>query len=264
MSIALVCAVVLALFGLGAQSALAGSSPIEGVWSFNGGEVSIEAGPGGTFIGRVVAKTTFAECSHPVGQEMWTGIRQQPDGSFWGLHQWYYQESNCEINQHLGLTAWRVSQAQGGARRLEVCFSQPGGSQPTISASGVAGGNPYECVYSTLLAPTPVSGQEAFREAVTLPGTHRCYSRRSFQIHLRDPKHDPLKEVLVRLAGHDVRVVRHGGVFAATVNLRGLPKGAFTVRIRVTTVLGRHLSGHRTYHTCARKTPRASRSASQG
>jgi hypothetical protein len=31
-----------------------------------------------------------------------------------------------------------------------------------------------------------------------------------------------------------------------------LPKGAFTVKIRATTILGHRLSANRTYHTCAK------------
>jgi hypothetical protein len=38
----------------------------------------------------------------------------------------------------------------------------------------------------------------------------------------------------------------------ARINLRGLPKGRYTVRITATTVLGRTITGKRRYRTCAR------------
>jgi hypothetical protein len=44
-----------------------------------------------------------------------------------------------------------------------------------------------------------------------------------------------------------------GGSHAAHVDLRGLPKGTFKVRIIVIATDGRVLRGTRTYHTCAKR-----------
>ena len=71
-------------------------------------------------------------------------------------------------------------------------------------------------------------------------------------IHVRDPRNDPIRDILVRLGSHSLRVHRHGAHFASTIDLRGQSKGTFTVRIYVTTVLGHRLAGSRTYHTCVR------------
>src|ERR1700689_1456437 len=92
--------VVVAMGLLGAISAVqvasaSPASPIEEVWSFSGGQVAIQAQPGGTFVGTVVAPTSFAECTHPVGEPMWTDITPQPDGSYWGLHQWFFENAGC-------------------------------------------------------------------------------------------------------------------------------------------------------------------------
>ena len=57
----------------------------------------------------------------------------------------------------------------------------------------------------------------------------------------------------ITIKGKRLKTVRHGDTIVATVSLKGLPKGAFTVIIKATTYLGRHLSGTRTYHTCAVK-----------
>ena len=92
-----------------------------------------------------------------------------------------------------------------------------------------------------------------FAQSFSLPSNRKCYGRRVFQIHIQDPRYDPLKEVLLTVGKRRLRVTRHGKLFAATIDLRGLPPGTFTVRIRATTVLGHHLSGSRTYHTCAKK-----------
>jgi hypothetical protein len=234
-------------------SAAAAESPgtIEGVWSFNGGRVAIQRQPDGSWTGTVVAATRFAECSHPVGEVMWTNMRATSSGTWFGLHQWFFVGSACVPNPQLGLTAWRLLEAKGGAHFLRACFSEPGHTQPEISSTGVATGASFGCVDSALLAPTPATGGTAgFQHAVTLPSSHRCVSRRVFRIHLRDPKNDPLREAVVTLRGRRLRVLRHGDRFASKVDLRGLPPGTFTVRITLTTVLGHTLRGSRRFHTC--------------
>jgi hypothetical protein len=238
------------------------ASPIERVWSFNGGEVAIQSQPGGTFVGTVVAPTQFAQCTHTVGEQMWTDIRLQPDGSYWGLHQWFYETAECVRNTTPGPTAWQVMEAANGAAYLLVCFSSPGGTQPTIAPSGAEVGVTYGCVKSTEVA--PVAAVESFTQGVSLAGNKRCFSGRVFQIHLHQSRYDPFNQVLVTLGKRRLTVTRHGKVFAATVDLKGLPRGAFTVRIHVTTVLGHHLSGSRTYHTCAAKPIRSSKPKARG
>jgi hypothetical protein len=224
---------------------------IEGVWSFNGGRVAIQRQSDGSWTGTVVAETRFAECSHPVGEVMWTRMRATTSGTWFGLHQWFFVGSACVPNPQLGLTAWRLLEAKGGAHFLRACFSEPGDPQPEISSTGVATNASFGCVNSALLAPTPAtSGAAGFERAVTLPSARRCVSRRRFRIHLRDPKNDPLREVVVTLRGRRLRVLRHGDRFASTVDLRGLPPGTFTVRIKLTTVLGHTLHGSRRFHTC--------------
>lgn len=244
----------------GAARAGSPKPSIEAVWSFNGGEVAVHPGPAGTEVGTVVSLTKFAVCTHPVGEEMWAGMREQSDHSFWGVHQWYLGESEpCTRNQVLGPTAWRVMETSRHDRFLRVCFSAPGSSQPTIAPSGASAGVTYQCYQSALVAhlPTQVppnsrAGAESFSQIVSLPSAKKCLSRRVIRVHLHNPKHDPLKEVVIRFGRHVVKHVRHGNVFAATVDLRGLPRGTFTIRIRASTVLGRHIAGKRTFHTCRR------------
>ena len=250
---------LLAVLVSGGQ-ALAATPAIERVWTFNGGEVAIQAKADGTFAGTVVAATKFAECSHPVGELMWSGIVAERDGSYSGFHQWLLEGPACAPNPTLGPTAWRVMETKGGGHYLLVCFSAPGQAQPEIAASGTTTNVTYGCFKSAEVAPVPKgapptsrAGVQSFARAVSLPKAGKCFSRRVFQIHLHEPHHDPLKEVVVMIRGRRVALVRRGKTLAATINLKGLPRGTFTVTIHATTVLGHRLSGSRTYHTCIRR-----------
>jgi hypothetical protein len=250
-------------FGLAAASASA-TSEIEGVWSFNGGQVAIHPVAGGKFAGTVVTPTKFAECVHQTGEEMWTGISPQTDGSFWGFHQWLF-EKTCEPNPTPGPTAWRVVPKAGGSRGLLVCFSEPGGPQPTIAPSGAAAHVTRSCQESAPTAALPVvvsgtgkgsstQGPEviSFRGTILLPGAHACVKQGALRIRVRDPKYDPLKELVVRIKKHRLVDVRGVQKVKRGVVLRRLPSGTYTLRITATTVLNQKLTGKRTYRSCKR------------
>jgi hypothetical protein len=71
-------------------------------------------------------------------------------------------------------------------------------------------------------------------------------------LHVR---HHPLlvyRTVTVELNGRRLDVIRERRI-SADIDLRGLPKGLYTVRISVVTTTGRTISGARSYHTCAPK-----------
>ncbi len=249
-SLPLVIATV-AVLAAGASSALAASS-IEGIWAFGGGEIAIKPVSNGTFEGVVVASTTFAECPHPVGQTIWSNIAQQPDGSYWGLHFWYFEKSGCTENPERGPTAWRVVEEAGGAKYLRVCLSTPGTSQPTIAAAGAERNWTYGCYSSALIAPLPTAGQAGFINSLK-PSAAKCVSGRRFEIHLAEPLNDPFKSVRITLRGKRIKTFRRGSYVDAIVDLKGLPLGAFTIKLSAKTVLGVDLTGSRTYHTCAKK-----------
>jgi hypothetical protein len=261
----LTAAAIALVLAISSASAVAASS-IEGVWSFNGGQIAIQPSPSsnGTYMGTVVSATKFAECTHEVGEPIWTNVAEQPDGSYWGLHQWFL--GGCKPNPLRGPTAWRVLEEPTGAHYLRVCFSHPGTTQPTIAASGApkdpaeyaAYGVTYGCYDSALIAPLPVvnnssGGVAGSIERLTLPSAKKCLSLRFFKIHLADPQYDPLKTVVVTLKGRRIATKRKGKYIVATINLKGLPKGTFTIKIHATTVLGHHLSASRRYHTCIKK-----------
>jgi hypothetical protein len=263
-----IAAAILLLVGVASAAA---ASNIEGVWSFGGGQIAVQPEGNGKFEGVVVSPTSFAECVHPDGQKIWKEIAPQTDGSYWGFHQWYFANSKCEENPTLGPTAWRVIEGATGTYYLRICLSEPGTSQPTIPAGSSGIGASYGCLSSASIAPLPSgpgpgnggtsggisgssgsSGTAGYKESLSLPSAKQCVSVRLFKIHLLEPKYDPFKTVLVTIKHHKIATARHGNYVVATINLKGLPTGAFTVKIVATTVLGHHLSGTRTYHTCAK------------
>lgn len=245
-------AVLLALLGaswLGSASSPAdASSSIEGVWSFKGGDIAVQPSGEGAYVGTVVTETRFAQCAHPVGQVIWTGIRPQPDGSYWGFHQWYFESAACFLNPTLGPTAWRVMEGAGATHYLRICLSSPGTSQPMIESDGEAIDATYGCLNSA-----PASPGVASFKLVSLPANQQCLSQRRFEVHIRDPRADAFKSVLITLQRRRLAVARHRNYSVATVSLVGLPRGTYTLYIRATTFLGQRLSGSRTYHTCVPK-----------
>lgn len=264
----LIATAAIAVLAVNVVSAAA-TNEIEGTWSFNGGKVVVQPLPNGTFQGTVVAETKFAECPHTVGEVMWTDMKEQPDGSLWGFHQWFHAECKLE-SSFVGPTAWRVLHNSAGEAYLKVCFSHPGTSQPTIGTDGKCVGATYEHpaesalvgqapVQAPTITPTGQVGVKGFSEtkgfskSIALPSNKKCLSQRSFTIHLKNPANDPLKKVTVTIKGKKITVTRHGKVFSAVIKLKGLPTGTFTVTVKATTVLGHQLVGRRTYHTCHKK-----------
>jgi hypothetical protein len=238
------------------------STEIERVWSFKGGEVAIKTLEG-KLEGVVVTPTTFDECPHQAGEVMWTHMALQPNGSYWGLHQWLF-EKTCAPNPEPGPTAWRVLQKPEGSRYLLVCFSEPGKAQPTIEPTGTYANSTFGCEESAPTAPLPVVGRDGsgsatagngaelitFRKTVVLPKASLCVRGGSLKLKLHDPRRDPLKEVLVRVRGRRVADVRGVARLRRGVVLKGLPAGTYTLQVTATTVLDQRLSGRRTYHSC--------------
>lgn len=243
---------------LGTASAQA-HSEIERVWSFNGGAVDVVAQSNGTLAGIVTSPTKFAACVHPVGEYMWTEMRLQSDGSYWGLHHWFFEAPNCVSNPTPGPTAWRVLQNANGEPYLRVCFSEPGSpEQPTIAAEGASAHVTYGCANSASIAPLPSAptkeGKGApFEKAVVLPSTKACIQSRTLKIHLHEPKYDPLRRVIVWVNGHKAADIHIHSTkqLSAGITLRKLPAGTYKLKVTAITVLGHRLTGTQTYNACA-------------
>lgn len=249
-------ALVLAFVALAAlpASAAAQGADIEGVWSFTGGQVAVQQQSDGSFLGTIVRPTTFSECTHQPGEQMWTQVVRQPDGQYFGKHQWF-NTSDCSFLPNRGNTAYRVLAKPDGAKFLRVCFSQPETPevQPSIAPDGSSTNVNRGCNDSDLVAPLP-SGQAKLTQITTLPrqGRRKCLSRRRFTIRLKEPPGDALSTASVFVNGRRVET-RNGERITAPINLRGLPRGRYTVRITAKTVLDRTITGTRKYRTCAKK-----------
>jgi hypothetical protein len=117
----------------------------------------------------------------------------------------------------------------------------PPASRPPPAAPPPAGPGPP--------APAAITPARAFR----LPSAKRCVSRRAFTIRIRRLPGVTWASARVRLDGKRVRTVRRRGRITARIDLRGRPRGRFTVRITATTTEGQRVSGQRRYRTCAGK-----------
>jgi hypothetical protein len=92
---------------------------------------------------------------------------------------------------------------------------------------------------------------------VQAPSNRRCVSRRKFRIRIRERGGIRIETAQLFLNGKKIKVVKRR-IFqrkrhTATVNLRGLPKGRFTLKIVVLTTEGDFVRGTRKYHTCTKK-----------
>jgi hypothetical protein len=87
-------------------------------------------------------------------------------------------------------------------------------------------------------------------QVIKLPSTKKCRSRRSFRIRLVVPKGVIIATASVRVNGKRVKVVRKRRL-TSFVNLVGLPKGRYSVKIVVVTEAGKILTTTRRYRTCA-------------
>jgi hypothetical protein len=247
-------------------TAAAATNQIEGVWSFSGGAVAIQPAPSNTFQGVVVSPTTtFGACPHPEGEVIWTNMELQPGGYFLGLHQWYTGKgATCAKDPTLGHTAWRVL-TSSGARVLKVCFNKPGDeTQPSIAANGGEANVSYGCEESSPLAALPEtevpggkgnpgSGVITFSKTVVLPPATGCVAQSSLKIALKDPKYDPLKEVVVKLNGKKVADIKGIKAIKKGITLKKLPSsGTYKISVVATTVLKQRLTGSQTYKSCTK------------
>lgn len=249
-------AALLATVLLGAAalpSAAHAAADIEGTWSFSGGEVVVQPQADGSFTGTVIRQTQFSVCPHPVGEVMWTQVRLQPDGQYFGKHNWLLNGS-CAL-AGLGNSAWRVLTKPDGQRLLRICFASERNPelQPTIDPAGNSANTTTGCQDSDLLAP-PATPPKSITTIATLPkqGKKKCLSKRSFRIRLKEPKGDALDSAKVYVRGKLAKTIKRDRI-TAPVNLTGLPKGRYTIKITAKTVLGRTISGTRKYRTCTKK-----------
>jgi hypothetical protein len=128
---------------------------------------------------------------------------------------------------------------------LSWSFALPPGASATyshfttFSPTGLAGAPPA--------AAPAVFGANGIVQA---PSNRRCVSRRHFRIRVRSVPGIRVIDAVIFVNNHRVRTL-HRRRIGAFVDLRGLPRGTFSVRIVALTGDGRTLRGTRVYHTCA-------------
>ena len=84
----------------------------------------------------------------------------------------------------------------------------------------------------------------------TTCGLGKCISRRGFKVRVKLVKGgDKVVKATVKVNGKQVKIVR-GKRLRAPVELKGLPKGRFTVKITSTTMSGKTIIDTRKYKTC--------------
>jgi hypothetical protein len=137
--------------------------------------------------------------------------------------------------------------ATGGVRQIALPLFLHQNSGPALRGGG-------DC-----------SGEQASlglpQNSTTTTSARACVSRRTFRIRLRAPKGQRLKRASLFVAGHRVTIrvgkrrltTLTGKRLTAPVNLRGLPKGTFTVRVEAVTTKGKRFVDLRTYRTCTVK-----------
>lgn len=86
------------------------------------------------------------------------------------------------------------------------------------------------------------------------PTSAKCVSRRHFTIRIRQYRRYHYRSATVSLSGKRL-AVRYGRRITAPIDLRGYPRGRFTLVIRVRTTRNVVLKGKRIYHTCVPKRP---------
>lgn len=90
--------------------------------------------------------------------------------------------------------------------------------------------------------------------SVKIVSPAQCASQRDITIHIQNVKQLGIVSAVVSIDGKDKRTLT-GKHLTTAINLRGLPKGTFTVEIVASTRSGRTLKGKRVYHTCHTKLP---------
>lgn len=164
----------------------------------------------------------------------------------------------CETHNSFNLPA------AGSA--LQVAETDSKGLAETLVAQGtISGGGIVPAAPSASSTSPKVSGAAA----LPLPSARKCLSRRAFPIKVRQFKGLTYSFAYVAVNGRTVpvyvystrriKVTRIGAVylntkrFRAFVDLRGLGRGTYRVRVSAVTTAGKLLAATRTYHTCSRR-----------
>jgi Ca2+-binding RTX toxin-like protein len=132
--------------------------------------------------------------------------------------------------------------------RCEVVLLQlPPDPQPTATPAPTATPKPVATPAPTVTPPLPRAST-----LISFPSARRCVSRRRLRLRVKRSVVGTVRSVVVHVNGkRKARVV--GRRVGLPVDLRGLPRGTFRVRLKITLADGRVVSDTRKYRTCRPK-----------
>ena len=191
------------------------------------------------------------------------GCSKNPDNSPPGrIEQWYpitpgnqYMHGSfgqvwAQIATHTPLpNTTRTTENLDNGAAISWSFSIAPGAQATyshyttFSPTGVSG--PPPPVAPAVTPPSIAFGPNGL---LSTPTNLRCVSKRYFPIRLRKKFWPSIAAVTVRMP-RTTKVLRRRP-WGTNVDLRGLPKGTFFVRITALTTTGKTIRGTRRYRTC--------------
>ena len=225
-----------------------GGAPVEGIL-YRGGDCYLQESDTG--YGFLDAAQGAVGCSinannSPAGRiEQWypiTGGNQYMQGR--------YGDVWAAIAAHTPLpNTTRATESLDNGAAISWNFSVAPGAQSTyahyttFSPTGVAGPPP-----PATPAVTPPSIAFGPNGLLSTPTNLRCVSKRYFPIRLRKKFWPSIAAVTVKMP-RTTRVLRRRP-WGTNVDLRGLPKGTFFVRITALTTTGKTIRGTRKYRTC--------------
>jgi len=165
-----------------------------------------------------------------------------------GFHNVHFDDNSFDEPPNVSLPPWTVSRT----------FTAPGSftyyceAHSFVGMTGTVNVVPVEAAAPTATGPAgtaPVSGQAATPAA--------CASKRRFTIRIRGVDRVRVKSIRVEFNGKEVPVrtqtIDGRRRRTADIDMRGLPRGSYSVAITVTSADGKVLRGARTYRTCAAK-----------
>jgi hypothetical protein len=143
----------------------------------------------------------------------------------------------------------------GGPRNIALPLFMHQNSGPSLRGGGDCSGEQASLGLPTSSSSEPSGGSNATATS------RQCVSRRHFRIRVRAPNGERLSRATIFVAGRQVSVTSRGRRYRTLrgkllklpVNLSGLPKGTFTVRVQAIAHSGKHFVDQRTYRTCVEK-----------
>ena len=131
----------------------------------------------------------------------------------------------------------------------------PSGGSPTPTFTSAPSTDPTPPATITDLPPTTAPSTAAPDQgAVKGVQVRSCTSRRKFGIRVQVPHGSTLLGAEIQLDGKAIRVIQSDRL-RSSIDLRGLPKGTFTVVVHLRTKSGKRYDDSRTYKTCRKKIP---------